>query len=108
MVTDQPRDQLVQAAIFEHPQAPLKMTAVDLLHPADLKMVRQEAIPAYFDTVRRKSTRAIQYMLEKGGGDAAIAKALAAVRDKKPADGPATVKVVQEATGVDLTPALVH
>jgi hypothetical protein len=29
-----------------------------------------------------------------------------AVRDKKPADGPALVKVVQEATGFDLTPVL--
>ncbi len=106
MITGEPRQQLVGALIYEHPQAPLKMSAIDLLHPTDIKTLRPEMIPAYLDTVRRKSCRAIEYMVEKGGGDSAIAKASAAFRDKKPADGPALVKVVQEASGVDLTPAM--
>ena len=108
IITGEPRQQLVGALIFEHPQAPLKMSAIDLLHPTDLKTLRPEMLPAYLDTVRRKSCRAIEYMVEKGGGDSAIAKATTAYRDKKPADGPALVKVVQDATGVDLTPALVN
>ncbi len=107
MITGQSRQEMIQGQVFEHPQNPLKMTAIDLLHPTDLKTMREEAIPAYFDTVRRKSARAIQYMVEKAG-EASIPKSIAAVRDKKPADGAAMVKVVQDATGVDLTPLLVH
>lgn len=107
MITGQSQQEMIQGQIFEHPQNPLKMSAIDLLHPTDLKTMREEAIPAYFDTVRRKSARAIQYMVEKAG-EGSIPKAVAAVRDKKPLDGAAMVKVVQDATTVDLTPLLVH
>ena len=65
-----------------------------------------QAVPAYLDTVRRKSCRAIEYLVEQGKGDGAIAKAVAAFRDKKPADGPALVKTIKDATGVDLQPAM--
>jgi hypothetical protein len=106
MITDQPRLALVQQLIYEHPQHPLKMSAINLLQPADMKSMRPEAVPAYLDTVRRKSARAIQYLIEQGGGDGAIAKAVSALRDKKPADGAALVKEIQDATKVDLTPAL--
>jgi hypothetical protein len=106
IVTNQPRLALVQQLIYEHPQHPLKMSAINLLQPADMKNMRPEAVPAYLDTVRRKSARAIQYLVEQGGGDGAIAKAVSILRDKKPADGAALVKEIQDATKVDLTPAL--
>jgi hypothetical protein len=83
------------------------MSAINLLKPADLKLMRPEAVGLYLDTLRRKSARAIEYLVEQGGGDGAIAKAVSALRDKKPGDGPALVKEIQDATKVDLTPALV-
>jgi hypothetical protein len=106
IVTGQSRDQLVGQLIYEHPQHPLKMSAINLLKPADLKTMRPESVGLYLDTLRRKSARAVQYLVQEGGGDAAIAKAVSALRDKKPADGVALVKLIQEATKVDLTPAL--
>lgn len=107
-ITGDQRQQLVGGLLFEHPQAALKMTAVDVLHPADLKTIRQDLIGVYVDTFRRKSARAIQYLIEQAGGDAAVTKAVAAVRDRKPADGTALVKVIQEVSTIDLTPALVR
>jgi hypothetical protein len=47
----------------------------------------------------------VQAMVDKAG-DAAIAKSIATIRDKKPADGPALVKLVQDASGLDVTPML--
>ena len=36
-------------------------------------------------------------------GEAAIPRTLSAIRGKVPADGPGLVKVIQDATGADLT-----
>jgi hypothetical protein len=108
MITGDTRDQLVGALMFEHPQNPLKMSAIDLLHPNDLKSMRPEALGVYLDVVRRKSCRAVQYLIQEGGGDSAIPKAITVMRDKKPADGAALIAGIKEATKVDLTPALVR
>jgi hypothetical protein len=89
----------------EHPANPIPTSAVDLLHPLNISDMRQDMLPAYFDAVRRKSGRVIQAMVDKSG-DAAIAKSIAAIRDKKPADGAALVKLVQDASGLDVTPML--
>lgn len=108
IITGEQRDQLVGQLIFEHPQNPLKMSAIDLLHPIDLKSMRPELVGVYLDVIRRKSCRAIQYLVQEGGGDTAISKSTQAFREKKPADGAALVKLIQEVTKVDLTPALVR
>ena len=105
MITGDARADLIKMLTAEHPANPIPTTAVDLLHPLSVTDMRQDMLPAYFDAVRRKSARAMQSLAEKAG-DAAIPKAITAIREKKPADGPAMVKVVQEATGVDLTPML--
>jgi hypothetical protein len=106
-ITGESRQDLINLLTFEHPNNPLKTTAIDLLAPTDLKTMRPEALPAYFDTVRRKSTRAVKFMTDKGG-DENIAKALVLIRDKKPADGKALVELVKQATGVDVTGQLVR
>jgi hypothetical protein len=106
IVTGDNRADLVKMLTLEHPSNPIPGSAVDLLHPMSANDMRQDMQPAYYDAVRRKSGRAMQAMLDKAGGDAAIPKAITAVRDKKPVDGPALVKVVQEATGFDMTPVL--
>lgn len=106
VITGESTNALMDMLTQEHPQNPLKTSAVDLLHPTDVKNMRDEALPAYYDTVRRKSARAIRFLVTKGG-DQAIPKSIVTIKAKKPADGPALVKTIQEATGVDLTPQLV-
>jgi hypothetical protein len=105
MITGDPRAELIKMLTAEHPANPIPTSAVDLLHPLDVKDMRQDMLPAYYDAANRKSARAIQAVVEKAG-DGAIPKCITAIRDKKPADGPALVKLVQEATGVDLTAML--
>lgn len=85
---------------------PLRMSAIDLLHPIDQNSLRNDALPAYYDTVRRKSARAVRFLIEKGG-EGVLPKAISAVRDKKPANGDAMVKLIQESTGVDLMPLVI-
>ena len=92
MITGEKREDLNNMLTFEHPAHPLKTTAIDLLHPTDLKTMRPEALPAFLDTARRKSTRAVKFLADKGGEDA-IAKSIVVIRDKKPADGQALVNV---------------
>jgi hypothetical protein len=106
-ITGEPPGILLETVTMEHPANPLKTTAVDLLHPQDPALMREEAKPAYYDTVRRKSARAIRFLSEKGG-EQAIPKAIVAIRTKKPADGAALVAAIKEATGVDLTPQLIR
>jgi hypothetical protein len=96
---------LITSMTFEHPQNPLKASAIDLLHPTDLKTVRPDAAPLYLDAVRRKSTRAIADWLGKAG-DGAIPKMLTAVKDKKPVDGVALANLIKQQTGFDITPLL--
>lgn len=105
MITGDARAELVKAVTAEHPANPIPTSAVDLLHPPSSADMRPDMLPAYNDAANRKSARAIQALVDKAG-DAAIPKAIAAIREKKPADGPAMAKVVQEASGVDVTPML--
>jgi hypothetical protein len=105
VISQEPRAELVKLLTYEHPANPLKTTAIDLLHPTDMNTMRQDALPSYYDTVRRKSGQAVQFIVEQAG-DAAIPKCIIAIRDKKPADGAALVKVVKDATGVDVTAKL--
>ena len=107
MVTGDDRAKVVQMLTFDPPNHPVPGTAIDLLHPMNEKEMRQEMVPYYYDAIRRKAGRAIQAMIDKAGGDAAIPKAITAVRDKKPADAPGLAKVVQDATGFDIAAVLV-
>jgi hypothetical protein len=105
MITGDARPELMKMLTAEHPANPIPISAVDLLHPLSVNDMRADMLPAYFDAVRRKSTRAVQAMVEKSG-DAAIPKAITAIREKQPPDGLTVAKIAQEASGVDLTPML--
>jgi hypothetical protein len=83
----------------------LHTTAVDLLAPMEAKDMVPELIPAYASAVSRKSIKVIDE-LTLHAGDGAIGKIMAAVKEKKPADGAALVALVREITGVDLTAQL--
>jgi hypothetical protein len=100
-ITGEPLAQLLDALSLDLQGNPLKGPSIDLVHPQDVKVMRQQAIPAYFDAFRRKSTRVVRALVEKGG-DQAIPKTILAIRARKPADGPALIQLIKEATGVDV------
>jgi hypothetical protein len=96
---------IIDAMTYEDPRSFLKISAIDLLHPVDPQNLRSETAPYYLGTAHRKSMVAIDFLM-KQAGDAAILKVLNAVKQSKPADGPALVKLIQEQTQVDLAKKL--
>jgi hypothetical protein len=106
-ITQEQAADLMDTLTMEHPANPLKTSAIDLLRPQDPNLMRDEAKPAYYDAVRRKSARAVRELMDKGG-EQALPKAIMEIRTSKPADGPALVEAIKKATGVDLTPKLVR
>lgn len=104
LVTGVPRRRIVTMMTYER-RGMLHTTAVDLLAPMEAKDMVPELIPAYASAVSRKSIKVIDE-LTLHAGDGAIGKIMAAVKEKKPADGAALVALVREITGVDLTAQL--
>ena len=76
--------------------------SIDLLHPADPETLRSEVAPYYAGTAHRKSMVAMRACL-KEASDAAALQILNAVKEQKPADGPALVKLILDMTKFDLT-----
>lgn len=93
---------ILEQMTAESPRVPIKAAGVDLIHPTDLNVLREQAIPFYLDAVRRKSTAAAMYWLEKAGPDA-LPKVLAAMRKQLPPDGEGLIDLIKRETGVDLT-----
>jgi hypothetical protein len=84
---------------------PIRPGNVDLLNPTPLSDMRAEAIPYYVDAYRRKATRVVASWSTRGG-EGSIAKVLTAMRKQMPADGDGLVKLIQQISGIDLTPEL--
>lgn len=93
---------IIDAMVFEDPRVFLKSSSIDLLHPADPETLRSEVAPYYTGTAHRKSMIAIRAWL-KEAGDAAALQTINALKEQKPADGPALVKLILELTKFDLT-----
>jgi hypothetical protein len=89
----------------DDPRNPIRSATINLLDPTRPEQLRAQAGPAYVDALRRKSIAVVNDWMSKAAPDA-LPKTLAAIRDKKPADGAALVKIVQEQTGMDLTQQL--
>jgi hypothetical protein len=94
---------IIEAMTYEDRRTYLKVSAVDLLHPADPATLLPQAAPLYLSTAHRKSMMAIVALLKQAGDDTVIPKILDAVKQNKPADGPALVKLIADVTKVDLT-----
>lgn len=98
-------EELVKFLTRDNPNNPIRSQTLDLLNPTPADQLRPEAIPAYLDAMRRKSVRVCADWFYKTGSES-IPKSLSLIRQAKPADGPAMVKLIKEATGEDLTSAL--
>ncbi len=77
---------------------------VNLLDPTDRKVLRKEVVPYYEAAMRARALAVLNNLINsREKGDELIGKIMAAVRDRKPADGLALVKVIHDVSGVDLT-----
>ena len=84
---------------------PIRPESIDLLNPTKAGDLRSEWFPAYSQAFRARSVSAVRSLVEKGG-EGAIAKVIAAVRERPPSDGAGLVQLVRQTTGVDLSKEL--
>ena len=105
MLTGVDSKKLLADLIYEHPNAEPKADKMNLLKLPDLSVIQPQYRPAFIGAARRKSTLAIQQLVDKAGPDA-IRKTLDAVRKTPPADGKALVALINTATAVDVQPML--
>jgi hypothetical protein len=76
---------------------------IDLINPVDPAQIRPELVELYMRALMPKGALMIQILIDRGGGDAVLAKALAALRAHTPATPGEMIKALLDATGVDLT-----
>lgn len=98
-------DRMLAGITTNNPQNPIRSETIDLLHPTAPDQLRREAAPYYIDSMRRKSNRVFSKWLTDAPAGS-LTKVIAAVKAQKPADGEALVKIIKEASGIDLTDAL--
>jgi hypothetical protein len=106
-ITGLPRDAWMMEIAYDDPRLPIGGRSIDLAKPLPESAMKPAAVPHYNQALRRKAIRVFGYWAsEPKGGEAGIAKVIAAVRAKQPADGAALIKLIQDVGGVDLTKAL--
>lgn len=105
IVTDLPRDNYLNALLTENNMTPVRAHTIDLLKPIDKAKLRDILQPHYEAALQRKGLAVVKYWVEKAG-EAELPKTLAAIKAKKPADGDALVKLIDETTKVDLSKAM--
>jgi hypothetical protein len=98
-------EQVVGRLLRDRPGNPVRAATVDLLHPPDPATMRPEWVPAQEEAMRIRSSRVVHDLIAKGG-QSAVPMCLSAIRVSPPADGPALVRLIAAATGVDLSSAV--
>ncbi len=88
-----------------NPSNPLHPQPLNLLQPIDPATMRPEYLPVYNDAVIHKGAGVIAAWIAKGG-DGVLAKALPALRATPPATPADLVKIIQQSTGIDVSPAM--
>jgi hypothetical protein len=102
VVTTVPKDNMIRELITEPNLFPVSARTIDLVHPLEESQMKPIAVPYYAVSMQRKATAVVAVWVEQAG-EAAIPRTLTALRAKMPADGTAMVKVIQDATGADLS-----
>lgn len=91
--------------VGEDQRNPFRAMSIDLLHPTPLNQLREGAAPYYQDAIRRRAIHVFHDWQTKAPKDA-IGKVLSAMRAQKPADGEALLKIIKDASGIDLADQL--
>jgi len=92
----------LQRMTTDEPRNPIRMATVNLLNPMTSDDLRPQFQGAYLDAYRRRATSVV-YQLMQRAPRGSLAKAINAIKDQRPADGVAMVKLIAEQTGIDLT-----
>jgi hypothetical protein len=102
VVTGVEKNRMVAELTSEPNLFPVSARSVDLVKPMDEASIKPAMVPYYAVSMQRKATAVVAVWVDQAG-EAAIPRTLTALRAKMAADGPALVKVIQEATGADLS-----
>lgn len=100
-----PVEDFVQALITGPAETPVSAASIDLIRPVPLSSLKEEFVPAHVDGRRRKAI-AVMYVWLRDAGDDKLVPTLEAVQRARPADGVTLVKVIKDASGIDLTASL--
>ncbi len=84
------------------PRNPMRPGTLDMLRPPNMGDVRPEWVSAYTDAYRRRAMQVVGKLITQGG-EGAIGKVIAAIKQNRPADGAALVQLVKQVTGMDLS-----
>jgi hypothetical protein len=84
---------------------PLQSQPLDLLEPLNQADMEPRYLVIYHEALYHKAASAIAAWVAKGG-DGVLAKTLPVLRNKPPTSSADLINVVQEATGIDLTPVM--
>ena len=102
LLTGMSEARLLDEMTREDPRNPVRPGTLDLVRPPNMGDVRPEWVNAYADAYRRRAMQVARKLSTTGGEDA-IGKVVAAIKQARPADSPALVQLVKQTTGVDLT-----
>ena len=104
-LTGSSRRGLISVLLRGDPRNPLDWPPLDLVHPLDPGGMWPEYRKIYDNAVIRKGSFVVDSWMNKGG-DGVLAKALPALRAGSPQNAADLIKIIQQSTGIDLTPVM--
>ncbi|MGN6724532.1 MAG: hypothetical protein ACTHLZ_01315 [Tepidisphaeraceae bacterium] len=105
MLHGAPLGQFMAEMIRPPRQGPIDEATVNLLHPYAPDDLRPELVDAYAQACYRKAI-AVMFLWVEKAGIRQVAPVLEEIKRFPPADGPTLVKLIENRSGVDLTPIL--
>jgi hypothetical protein len=105
MLTGASRRDQVANLVGGNPRNPLHSQPLNLLEPIDPASMKPDYVGLYNEALIHKGAGVVAAWIAKGG-DGVLAKALPAFRANPPATAADLVKIIQQSTGIDITPAL--
>jgi hypothetical protein len=84
------------------PDEPRNYVGLDLMNPVNPQQIRPEYVMAYESAVLRKGALTVNDLITRAG-EASLAKILPVLKANPPATPRDMIKVIQDATGIDLT-----
>jgi len=103
VVIGSPRRELLLLVAAELRRNPVRMSTIDLLHPAESGALKREYMAAYADAYRRKCMAAAGQIIEQNRE--ALPVLISSLRETPCSSGQEMLQRVQEKTGVDLSAA---
>jgi hypothetical protein len=77
------RERWMEAGTRDLPRTPVRMGSIDLLNPTDPADLREQIVPIYIETLKRKATLVL-WQLARKDGDAAVTALIKRVKAKDP------------------------